>query len=343
MFGLSADQEPTIFIEVVVMSGRRVLLYFAWSRPAETGAPLAAIEDRFPALFELRRLFYPKFEQLSGRDKIDQGIAGFLDHIQKPNFQAFAGQTEALTGHAVVQIERVTDEGAMTTLDGLLGGVDSIVVISFDSLRTDQAATTTEIEAIKHFLDDPDHLIFVCPHHDIGEAVGAAGEDRIGRQLAEYRHHGDHAIPPRQGFGGFARTLLAGLGVPIDNRFGLRPAAATDGAPAPVEIARAQDELGLLAGVDAFHLHPHLPQLERIGASIERMDVLATQRIDPAAPPHPFTQGGRSSFDALLQSRPHVFAGKLLVCDTTMFSSTAGGIENLRRFWANVVQRTVRR
>jgi hypothetical protein len=83
----------------------------------------------------------------------------------------------------------------------------------------------------------------------------------------------------------------------------------------------------------------HLPQLERIGPSIEQMDVLARQKIDPAAPPHPFTQGGRSSFDALLQSRPDTFAGKLLVCDTTMFSSTAGGVENLRRFWANVILR----
>jgi hypothetical protein len=323
------------------MSGRQVLLYFSWSRPAETGAPLADIDDRFPAMFELRRLFYPKFEPLSG--KIDQGIAGFLDHIQKPNFQAFAAQTEALTGHPVIQIERITDEGALTTLDGALNGVDSIVVISFDSLRTEQAARTEEIEAIKLFLSDPDHLIFVCPHHDIGEVAGAAGEDRIERQLAEYRHHGDHAIPPRQGFGGFARSLLAGLGVPIDNRFGLRPAAAADGTPTPVEIDRALDELGLLGGVEAFHLHPHLPQLERIGTSIERMDVVARQRIDPAAPPHPFTRGGRSSFDALLQSQPHTFKGKLLVCDTTMFSSTAGGVENLRRFWANMVQRPLRR
>jgi hypothetical protein len=321
------------------MRGRQILLYFAWSRPAETGAPLAVIDDRFPAIFELRRLFYPQFERLSDRDKADQGIAGFLDFIQKPNFQAFAEQTEGLTGRKVIQIERINDAGTMTPLDVALDGVDSIVIISFDSLRTGQTATTAEVEAVRHFLDNPDHLVFVCPHHDIGEAEGMVEERRLEHQLAEYRHHGDHAIPPRQGFGGFARTLLAGLGVPVENRFGLRPAAAADGTPAPVEIDRALDGLGLLRDVDAFHLHPHLPQLERIGASIERMDVLARQKIDPAAPPHPFTQGGRSSFDALLQSRPDTFAGKLLVCDTTMFSSTAGGVENLRRFWANVILR----
>jgi hypothetical protein len=320
---------------------RGVLLYFAWSRPREIGAPLSVIEDRFPAMFELRRLFYPKFEPLSDGAKFDQGIAGFLDHIQKPNFQAFTEQTEALTGHPVAQVERVTDDGVVTPLN-TPAGIDTIVVISFDSLRTDQAATIAEVKAIKDFLQDPDHLIFICPHHDIGEAPGCVGEDRIERQLAEYHHHGDHGIPPRQGFGGFARTLLAGLGVPIENRCGLRPALTPDGAPAPVDINRSLDELGLLQGVDAFNLHPHLPQLERIGPSSERMDVLARQKIDPAAPPHPFTQDGRSCFDALLQSRPDAFAGKLLVCDTTMFSSTAGGLENLRRFWANVIQRPKR-
>jgi hypothetical protein len=324
----------------MTMRGRRVLLYFAWSRPAETGAPLAVIDDRFPAIFELRRLFYPNFEQLSDRDKIDQGIAGFLDHVQKPNFQAFAEQTESLTGRKVVQIERVNDAGIMTPLHGVLDGADTIVIISFDSLRTGQTASTTEVEAVRRFLDSPDHLIFVCPHHDIGEAPGTA-EPRLECQLAEHRHHGDPAIPPRQGFGGFARTLLAGLGVPVENRFGLRPAAEPDGAPAPVEIDRALDDLGLLRGVEAFHLHPHLPQLDRIGPSIERLDVLARQKIDPAAPPHPFTREGRSSFDALLQSRAGTFPGKLLVCDTTLFSSTAGGVENLRRFWANVIQRSV--
>jgi hypothetical protein len=325
------------------MSGRQALLYFAWSRPAETSAPLAIIEDRFPAVFELRRLFYPRFEQLSDRTKIDQGIAGFLDCVQKPNFHSFVEQTEVLTGHKVIEIERITDDGTVTSLDRALDGVDTVVVISFDSLRTGQAATTEEVEAIRHFLDYPDHLIFVCPHHDIGAAMGLVGEERSERQLVEYRHHGDHGIPPRQGFGGFARTLLAGLGVPVENRFGLRPAVAEKGAPAPAEIDRALDELGMLRDVDAFHLHAHLPQLERIGSATERMDVIARQKIDPAAQPHPFTQDGRSSFDALLQSRPDTFAGKLLVCDATMFSSTAGGMENLSRLWANVMQRPAKK
>jgi hypothetical protein len=69
------------------------------------------------------------------------------------------------------------------------------------------------------------------------------------------------------------------------------------------------------------------------------MEVLARQCIDLTAPPHPFTQGGRTTFDALLQSRAGVFAGDLLVGDATLWSSTAGGVDSLRRFWTNVAQR----
>jgi hypothetical protein len=326
------------------MSERRVLLYFAWSRPQEAGAPLSVIEDRFPAVFELRRIFYPKFEGLSDGERVEQGIAGFLDHLQKPNFLAFAELAEALTGNRVIQVERVNDGSLQTPLDDvLIQGVDTIVVISFDSLRTRQVADRMEVEAVRRFLDDPDHLIFVCPHHDIGEAVDTAGPERVDRQIVEYLHHGDHGIPPRQGFGGFARSLLAGLGVPIDNCFGLRPASTLDGAPAPAQIDRALDVLGLLNGVDAFNLHPHLPQLERTGSAATKMEVLARQAIDLAAPPHPFTQSGRTTFDALLQSRPETFAGTLLVSDATMFSSTAGGVANLRQLWSNVILRPKRR
>ena len=224
----------------------------------------------------------------------------------------------------------------------LIAGVDTIVVISFDSLRTAQAAADVEVETIRRFLANPDHLIFVCPHHDVGETPDAAGPEREQRRIAEHLHHGDPAIPPRQGFGGFARTLLAGLGAPVENRFGLRPATTSDGAPAPVGIDRRLDSLDLLEGVETFNRHAHLPQLERIGAAAERLEVLARQAIVPAAPPHPFTRDGRTTFDALLQSRPDTFAGTLLVCDSTLFSSTAGGVDSLRRLWSNVLLRPTR-
>src|SRR5271170_7831320 len=141
------------------MSRRQVLLYYSWSRPGETSAPLTVIDDRFPAVFELRRLFYPRFERLSDPESVDQGVAGFQDHIQKPNFAAFAEQAETLTGHPVIQVERVIDDGTATLLDdSLIADIDTIVVISFDSLRTEQTASAPEIEAVRRFMSNPDHL-----------------------------------------------------------------------------------------------------------------------------------------------------------------------------------------
>ncbi|RFU49724.1 hypothetical protein [Paraburkholderia sp. DHOC27] len=321
------------------MIKRQVLVYYAWSRPGENGAPLDVIEDRFPALFESRRMGFPRFHEFSDPHAFDQSVGGFLDHIMKRNFTAFIELAAALTGQRVIEVERVADDGTLTPLDAhLLGGVDTLIVISFDSLRTAQTAASSEIDALRTFLAQRDNLAFICPHHDIGEVAELSESEQLARQIAEFEHHGDRTIPPRQRFGGFARSLLAGLGVPVINRFGLRPAAAADGSPSPIEADRSLDRSGLLERVSTFNLHPHLPQLERLGEAVEKLDVLARQRIDPGAPPHPFAQD-HQTFDALLQSRPETFAGSLLISDTTLWSSTAGGVDSLRELWANVVQR----
>ena len=47
------------------MAGRKVVVYYAWSRPGEIGAPLEVIENRFPTLFESRRMVYPRFEEFT--------------------------------------------------------------------------------------------------------------------------------------------------------------------------------------------------------------------------------------------------------------------------------------
>ncbi|MEJ0024778.1 MAG: hypothetical protein WDN01_02020 [Rhizomicrobium sp.] len=320
------------------MAGRKVVLYYAWSRVGEIGAPLAVIENRFPALFESRRMGFPRFAEFSDASRFDQSVAGFLDHIMKHNFTAFVALASALTGQPVAQIERGADDGSLTPLGrNVLDGADTLIVIGFDSMRTGQTASDVEVKAVRQFLSDPDHLAFICPHHDIGDGQGLSHDERLERQVAEFLHHGDRTIPPQQRFGGYARALLAGLGVPVENRFGLHPAAEADGSPAKIEIEAALDRRHLLEGVDTFNLHPHLPHFECLGDA--GLDVLARQRIDPAAPPHPFTGGGRCTFDALLQSRPETFAGTLLVGDATLWSSTAGGVDALSRLWTNVVER----
>lgn len=325
------------------MPARRVAIYYAWSRPDETEAPLDIIENRFPALFESRRMLYPRFEELSDPSRFDQGIAGFLDHIKKQNFVEFVRLADAMTGYPAVEIERVGGGGRLTRLvPDSLESIDTLIIISFDSLRTLQFVSQDEIDFVHSFLSVPDHLVFVGPHHDIGEEQPGSPEKLVARQVADFLHHGEKTIPPRQGFGGFARSLLAGLGIPVENRFGLHPASEPDGAPSPIDTQASLDRLHLLSGVPSFNLHPHLPHFERVGDAPAKLDVLARQRIDLAAPPHPFTADGRTTFDALLQSKPDTFAGTLLIGDATLWSSTAGGVDSLKTFWANVVRRTRR-
>jgi hypothetical protein len=322
------------------MVGRKVVLYYAWSRPGETEAPLDVIENRWPTLFETRRIVYPRFEAFSDPARFDQNIGGFLDHIMKQNFAAFVEQAGAQTGHPVVEIERVADDGALTGLDAALrDAADTLIVISLDLRRTRQDASAAEVEAVRRFLAHPDHLVFICPHHDVGDVPDLPHDERLERQVAAFLHHGDKLIPPQQRFSSFARSLLAGLGVGVDNRFGLHAAAESDGSPAAIEAESALDRLHLLRGVDTFNLHPHLPQFERLQGAVAKLDVLVRQKIDLTAPPHPFTRNGRTTFDALLQSRPGVFAGNLFVGDVTLWFSTAGGVDSLRQLWTNVVER----
>jgi hypothetical protein len=95
------------------------------------------------------------------------------------------------------------------------------------------------------------------------------------------------------------------------------------------------DRAGLLRRVQTFNLHPHLPHLE-LPETDTKMEVLARQAISPTAPPHPFVQAGHTSFNALLQTRPGVFAGTLLACDATLWSAAFQGLESLEALWQNL-------
>ena len=313
---------------------RRIAMYFAWDRMAETGAPLGELDNRFPALFEVRRLFWPAYESLSNSSS-GQSIDGFLEAIFLRNFNLFARQVAAFTGQEVCMIQRRTAEEENTLSAALLDKIDTLIIISFDSLRTGQSASITEVAAVRAFLARRSSMLFVCPHHDVGDTEGLAPDAAQARQVAEFHHHGDIALPGQQRFGGFGVSLMAGLGAPIRNRFGLRPAHIKTGEPAPLKQV-AEDRFGILTGVAHLNLHPHLPHYERVGAGVEALEVLARQTIQIDAPAHPVMSGG-SEFDAILQCRPEAGLGRLVVCDATLWSSTAGGLQGLQIFWNNVI------
>jgi hypothetical protein len=167
------------------MTSHRVAVYYAWSRPGERSAPLIVIEDRFPTLFESRRMLYPRFAELSDPSRFDQNVGGFLDHILKKNFAAFVQQASAQTGQQVLEVEPVEDDGRLVSLsDELVNAVDTLIVISFDSLRTGTGTTEAELRAVRNFLAKPGNLLVVSPHHDIGHAEERSTPDQQHQQEA---------------------------------------------------------------------------------------------------------------------------------------------------------------
>jgi hypothetical protein len=319
------------------VSGRNVALYSAWNRPDEANAELGVLDNRWATIFEIRRVNWPRSERLAG-PAIDQGIEGTLQYQVLENYRVFAERMQAWTGNSPRIVERIA--ATQTLLDeDFLASLDTLIIISLDSWRARQTAKPQEIAAVKAFLANPDHSVFVCPHHDIGNVDGLAAEETLTRQEAELLHHGDHTIPPQQRFGSFGLSLLAGLGAPVRNRFGLRPAHEPEGSPSPIEIAENADRFGVLAGVTTLHLHMHLPHFEPVDEGAEKYDVLAQQKIDLRAPPHPFVAAGHDRFSAILHAKPGVFHGQLAVCDATIWASVFGGLESLERLSQNVVQR----
>ncbi len=320
------------------MVGRRTALYFAWSRPDEIAAPLGVLNDRFPALFELRRITWPRFEHLADPARFDQGVGGFLDHVQLENFRLFADLTASWTGAAVRMVERRTSENFRPLDETFLSDVDTLIVISFDSARAGQRASDAEIGAMRAFLDDPDHVVFLCPHHDIGDTAALPEPGHLARQEVEFRHHGaTQPFPAKQGFGDFALSLLSGLGAPVRNRFGLRPAKLADGSPVPLEIFRDLDRAGDAGGRYALQSPsaPSSPGATGRGAGETGCPWRAIDR-SPTRRAIPSRKTGQTALTRSYSRGPGCSPGRLLVCDTTLWSSSAGGGEDIQRFWRNV-------
>ena len=130
---------------------------------------------------------------------------------------------------------------------------------------------------------------------------------------------------------------MQGLGIPVENRYGLRPALVPGTKKiAPLSIARDLDTRGWLTGVTSFN-YPHYALTTEDARSIH---VLAKQPIDMSRP-HPFTDGGNTEFNMFLWMPPkRDRAGEVLLADSTIFSTLFGGDESLERFWRNLATAT---
>jgi hypothetical protein len=129
---------------------------------------------------------------------------------------------------------------------------------------------------------------------------------------------------------------MKGLGVPVLNQFGLRPAVVQGtNQIAPLNVNKDLDRQGLLNGVSTFNFHMHLPHYALTEES-KSIHVLATQPIDLSRP-HPFTAAGNREFNAFLwMPAAGDRGGQILLADSTIFTTLFGGVESLSVFWRNI-------
>jgi hypothetical protein len=313
-------------------SGRRFTLYWTWSYPWEANRDVNELDNRFSTMAEVRRVAWPNYEtpQFSEKEFL-QGIGGVLElfHLSTVRFQQLVGE---VTGQPVVVYQRIDQAGQRLPIDDrILADTDTLMVFGLDHMVTEQQASVEEIEAIKRFLTREGTCLILGPHHDVG-----ASQD-VKRLQMEYDHHGDPLVPRQQRFGLYTRTLMKGLGVPVENRFGLRPAVVKDtNQIAPIRAMSDLDRHGWLANVTTFNFHQHLPHYAVTTEDAQSIRVLARQPIDLTRP-HPFIEAGNTEFNMFLWMPPGgTRAGHILLADLTLFTTLFGGAESLDNFWNNL-------
>jgi hypothetical protein len=313
---------------------RRVSIYLSWSYPGEANRNLAEMDNRFSSMTEVRRVAWPAYEVPRFADPLQfqQGIAGALElfFMGWVPFQRLVGE---VTGHPVPVFQRVDQAGVTLPLDErVLSDVDTLFLFGLDHNVTGQEPSAAEIEALRAWLKREGTCLVIGPHHDVGVS------DDLEVRAMEYAHHGDALVPRQQRFGRYTLGLLNGLGIPVENRYALRPAVrpGTTNKIAPFTAMRDLDTRGWLTGVESLNFHMHLPHY-----AVTRDDgtarALVLQPIDPARP-HPLTLAGQTEFNMLVWAPPKGDrAGEVLVCDSTVFSTLFGADESLERFWKNIV------
>jgi hypothetical protein len=310
---------------------RRISIYWTWSYPWEAQRDPASMENRFSTMTEVRNVLWPSYETPEyDAANFLQGIAGTLELFHRSAL-AFQELAEEATGHPVAIFQRIDQAGYKLPIDErVLADTDTLMVFGLDHLLAEQDAAQGEIEAIREWLRREGTCLLLGPHHDVGFT------DDMEQRQTEYRHHGDPLVPRQQRFSQYTRSLMRGLGVPVLNQYGLRP-AVVDGTNeiAPLTAFRDLDGPGLLTGVSTFNFHPHLPHYA-LADGAPGVHVLARQRVDPHRP-HPFTAEGQSEFNCLLWLPPtQARAGDVVLMDSTNFTTLFGGTESLQNLWRNL-------
>ena len=309
---------------------RRFSVYWSWSYPSEANHDIADMDNRFSTMTEVRRVGWPAWESNEYSDKMFlQGIAGTLElfHLSLVRFQRVVGEA---TGQPVAVYQRVDQAGQKLPIDErILADTDTMMVFGLDHLPTEQDAAPEEIAALQNFLSREGTCLILGPHHDVGASLD------LKQRAMEYEHHGDPLVPRQQRFSKYTRSLMKGLDVPVENRYGLRPATvAGTNRTLPLNVTSDLDQRGWMTNVKTFVFHMHLPHYAVTGNN--GIHVLAKQPVDMSRP-HPFIESGNREINMFLWMPPAgKRAGDILLADSTIFTTLFGGDESLERFWTNL-------
>ena len=290
------------------------------------------MDNRFSTMTEVRRVGWPNFESIEYSEKMFlQGIAGTLElfHLSLVRFQTVVGEA---TGHPVAVYQRIDQAGQRLPIDErILADTDTLMVFGLDHILTEQEASQEEIEALRNFLMREGTCLILGPHHDVGASVD------LKERAMEYAHHGDPLVPRQQRFGKYTRSLMKGLGVPVENRYGLRPATIQGTTRmVPLSITKDLDTRGWLNEVNSFVFHMHLPHYAVTTDDPKAIHILARQPID-LSKPHPFIESGNHDLNMFLWMPPTSNrAGDILLADSTISTTLFGGDDSLERFWKNL-------
>lgn len=290
------------------------------------------MENRFSTMTEVRNVLWPAYETPEyDAATFLQGIAGTLELFHRSAL-AFQQVAESATGHPVAVFQRIDQAGYFLPIDErVLADTDTLMVFGLDHLLSGQQAGADEIAALTHWLQREGTCLLLAPHHDVGFTAD------YGQRQVEYEHHGDRLVPRQQRFGQYTRSLMAALGVPVRNVWGLRPAVLPGTRDiAPLNGFRDLDDVGLLDGVTTLNFHPHLPHYELTAPQSDGLRVLGRQRVDRDRP-HPFTEAGNTEFNALIWMPPTgARSGHIVLIDSTNFTTLFGGTDSLRHLWHNL-------
>jgi len=181
------------------------------------------MENRFSTMTEVRNVLWPAYETPEwSAAQFLQGIAGTLElfHFIITARPSASRRSPAKHGSPGRGFQRIDQAGYKQPIDErILADTDTLMVFGLDHiLSAEQEAAPEEIAALREWLKRDGACLLLAPHHDVGFT-----DDMMQRQM-EYLHHGDRLVPRQQRFGQYTRSLMEGLGVPVHNTYGLRPA-----------------------------------------------------------------------------------------------------------------------